>query len=121
MANTQTSKASIMRDNELSQWQSQVNQFFTCHTPEEITSKFKQEKDSHPNRLLLFRERSFYMAYGEDAKTLAAALPKDLIHIYEKGEKEPFLMLGFHVSQWALVVLILLKKGYRTTMCDPME
>ena len=59
-----------------------------------VLSDYNNQKALHPDELLLFRQKGFVEAFGEDAERLAEALQVPLYERTVEGEKTSFVMVG---------------------------
>ena len=59
-----------------------------------VLSDYNNQKALHPDEILLFRQKGFVEAFGEDAERLAEALQVPLYERTVEGEKTSFVMIG---------------------------
>ena len=76
---------------------------------------FKELKEKHPDRLLLFRHGDFYESFQEDAEATAHDLGVTLTEDKENGKQAafPHYALGTYLPR-------LIKAGHRIAICDEL-
>lgn len=82
--------------------------------------QWRQVKDQHPDKIVLFRMGDFYEMFGEDALE-ASALLEIALTTRDKNKADPMPMCGIPFHALDLYLGRLIRAGRKAVLCDQME
>ncbi len=82
--------------------------------------QWKQFKDLHPDKILLFRMGDFYEMFGEDARVAAEAL-EIAITTRDRGKEDPMPMCGIPHHALEAYLGRLIRAGHKAALCEQLE
>jgi len=82
--------------------------------------QWRQVKDEHPDKIVLFRMGDFYEMFGQDARE-ASALLEIALTTRDKNKADPMPMCGIPYHALDLYLGRLIRSGRKAVLCDQME